>query len=144
MRDVLAALLLAGGAPVTPSPAPAASVSVLHVEIPVADLARATRFYEALLGVRGDPATIDGYRMLMFPIADGAAGASLALVAGDVYRPGRHGPVVYLRAPDLDGLLARAAGLGARLLYPKKRLDDGRHLAEIEDSEGNRIALMEP
>lgn len=120
------------------------SVAVLHVEIPVADLDRAARFYEGLLSARGERSNVDGYDMIFLPLADGTAGASVALVQGDVYRPGKAGPVVYLRADDLDALLARAKALGAPLLYPKKRLDDGRHLAEIEDSEGNRIALMEP
>lgn len=136
---------MASGASAPAAPRPvSASVAALHVELPVADLDRATRFYEALLTARGERASVDGYDMLFLPLGTDAPGASVALVKGDVYRPGKAGPVVYLRADDIDAVIARARTLGATLLYPKKRLEDGRHLAEIEDSEGNRIGLIEP
>lgn len=145
LARLLLAVALAAGPAAGAEPAPvSASVAILHVEIPVADLDRASRFYEALLSTRGERAKVDGYDMLFLPLGKDAPGASVALVQGDVYRPGKVGPVVYLRADDLDAMIAQAQSLGAALLYPKKRMDDGRHLAEIEDSEGNRIALIEP
>lgn len=114
---------------------------VFYFEIPVTDLDRAVRFYEAVFGYRLEPQEVDGYRMALFPRADDEPGASGALAQGDVYVPARTGPVIYFDVPDLDAVLDRAQACGAQLLYPKKDLGAAGWVAEIEDSEGNRIAL---
>lgn len=115
-----------------------------HFEIPVTDLDRAVRFYEAVFQLRLERRTVDGYEMAFFPRADGQPGASGALAKGDVYVPSRHGAILYLDVEDIDAALARAAALGAKQLYPKTDIGDAGHVAEIEDSEGNRIALSQP
>lgn len=114
---------------------------VYHFEIPVTDMDRAVRFYETVLDVRLTRRTVDGYEMAFFPRADGAPGASGALAKGDVYVPSKTGAIVYFDVPDLDAALARATALGAKTLYPKTDIGDGGHVAEVEDSEGNRLAL---
>ena len=43
---------------------------------------------------------------------------------------------------DIDAVLQRATHLGQQILLPKTALDDGGFVAEIEDSEGNRIAVQ--
>ncbi len=133
-----AALLLAGllaGAPGEPPPNP-----IAYVEVPVSDLSRAIAFYNQLFGWSLKPTEIDGYAMALFPATDGA-GASGALAKGDVYVPGKAGAIVYFRVGDIDAVLRRAEQAGAKLLYPKKAVGPGT-VAEIEDSEGNRLALM--
>ncbi|WP_306120936.1 MULTISPECIES: VOC family protein [unclassified Roseitalea] len=114
---------------------------VSYIEIPVQDLDRATAFYTAVFGFELDRATIDGYEMALFPHADGRPGASGALVKGDVYEPSKAGAIVYFSVADIDRALALAAENGAQVLYPRKHIDDQGFVAEIEDSEGNRIAL---
>jgi predicted enzyme related to lactoylglutathione lyase len=88
--------------------------------------------------------TVDGYDMAFFPRADDQPGASGALAKGDVYRPSHDGPVIYFDVPDIDAVLARAAAQGSQVLYPKKDIGAAGFVAEIEDSEGNRIALSQP
>lgn len=117
---------------------------VFHFEIPVTDLDRAVAFYEAVFGYRLTRETVDGYEMAFFPRAEGQPGASGALARGDVYRPSHDGPVIYFDVPDIDAVLARAAARGARVLYPRKDIGPAGFVAEIEDSEGNRIALTQP
>lgn len=114
---------------------------VVHFEIPVEDMDRAVRFYEAVFGYRLRRETVDGYPMAFFPRDDGGAGASGALAQGDVYKPAKAGPILYFDVADIDATLARATALGAAILYPKKDIGDAGFVAEIEDSEGNRIAL---
>lgn len=116
---------------------------VVHFEIPVTDMDRAVAFYEAVFGYRLTRETVDGYEMAFFPRADGRAGASGALAKGDVYRPSHDGAILYFDVPDIDAVLARAAARGARVLYAKKDIGAAGFVAEIEDSEGNRIALSE-
>lgn len=114
---------------------------VYHFEIPVTDMDRAVRFYEAVLGVTLTRRTVDGYEMAFFPRADGAPGASGALAKGDVYVPSKTGALVYFDVADIDPVLARATALGAKVLYPKTDIGEGGFVAEVEDSEGNRLAL---
>lgn len=114
-------------------------------EIPVTDLARARRFYEAVFGVIMTVETVDGYDMAIFPTdgaPEGAPGG--ALVKGDVYVPGKAGPILYFRVADIDRVMARAITAGGRSLYAKKDIGANGWVAEFEDSEGNRIALSQP
>lgn len=116
---------------------------IAHVEIPVSDLERAMRFYASVFGMAfGEVATLHGSRMAHFPFEEGRDGASGALAEGDVYVPTLHGAIIYLNVADLDAVLARALGEGSEILFPKTPLGDGVFIAEIRDSEGNRIALQ--
>jgi predicted enzyme related to lactoylglutathione lyase len=115
--------------------------AVGYFEIPVSDLERAQRFYTAVFEVDLERTVIDGYVMALFPLDPDAPGAGGALAKGDVYIPGKAGPVLYFSVPDIDAVLARATKLGAMVLYEKKSIGENGFVAEIEDSEGNRIAL---
>ncbi|WDA41031.1 VOC family protein [Erythrobacter sp. BLCC-B19] len=117
---------------------------VFHFEIPVTDMDRAIAFYEAVFGHDLTRESVDGYDMAFFPRADGQPGASGALARGDVYRPSHDGPVIYFDVPDIDAVIARAEARGSKVLYPKKDIGAAGFVAEIEDSEGNRIALSQP
>ena len=114
---------------------------VCYFEIPVTDMKRAVAFYERVFGLALTRQTIDGYEMAIFPRAEGAAGASGALAKGDVYKPSHDGCIPYFGVEDIDATLSRACSLGAKVLYPKTDIGEAGWVAEIEDSEGNRIAL---
>jgi hypothetical protein len=129
-----------GASPVNP---PAPANPVIHFEIPVADMDRAVAFYEAVFAVTLERRQVDGYDMAFFPRADGGAGASGALARGDVYRPTRDGTILYFDVPDIDAVIARTAARGGTVLYPKKDIGEAGFVAEIADSEGNRIALSQ-
>ena len=137
-----AALMLAACDPQGAPAPPAAANPVAYFEIPVTDMDRAMRFYTGVFNLPLSRRTIDGYDMALFPRTDGA-GASGALARGDIYVPAKTGPVIYFGVADIDVVLGRARQRGARILYPKKPLGDGSAVAEIEDSEGNRIALLQ-
>jgi predicted enzyme related to lactoylglutathione lyase len=140
------ALLLAGCDAVKPALPPAERVPVnpiAYVEIPVTDMKRAVHFYEAVLGTDLQLERVDGYEMALFPAVEGA-GATAALAKGDVYRPTVDGAIIYFRVTDIDAVLKRATGLGAEILFPKKDVGAFGHVAEIRDTEGNRIALSQP
>jgi predicted enzyme related to lactoylglutathione lyase len=79
--------------------------------------------------------------MAFVPRADGRPGASGALAKGDVYVPSKTGAIIYFDVPDIDPVLEKAKAKGAKILYPKKFIGEAGYVAEIEDSEGNRIAL---
>ena len=112
-----------------------------HFEIPVNDMDRAVRFYTNVFGYELSRQTVDGYEMAFFPRDADGPGASGALAKGDVYVPSKTGSIIYFDVPDIDQVLQRAQALGAKVLYPKKFIGEAGYVAEIEDSEGNRIAL---
>jgi predicted enzyme related to lactoylglutathione lyase len=114
---------------------------VTYFEIPVQDMARAIRFYEAVFGCAFERATIDGNDMAFFPHSDVGAGASGALVKGESYQPSRSGTRIYFSVADIENTLAKAFAQGSAVLFPVTRVETFRSVAEFEDSEGNCIAL---
>ncbi|MEW6575751.1 MAG: VOC family protein [Pseudomonadota bacterium] len=116
---------------------------VYYFEIPVTDMDRAVKFYEELLGTKLDREVVDGYDMARFPFADGAPGATGALAKGDVYKPSKDGAIVYFHVEDIEATVAKAKAMGRPVLYPVKDIGAAGFVAEIEDSEGNRLALSQ-
>lgn len=113
-------------------------------EIPATDLDRATRFYEAVLGARFTRETVDGHEMAFFDDDGEPDGIVGALATGDVYRPSTSGAIVYFGVDDVEAALARAVAHGGEVLYPATSIGERGTVAEIRDSEGNRIALHAP
>jgi predicted enzyme related to lactoylglutathione lyase len=113
-------------------------------EIPVADLARACRFYEATFAVSLKREDMGGQQMAVFPYAEGETGGGLLASPGS--RPGDHGVIVYLDGgADLAQPLARAVAAGATVLLEKTQISaEIGHIALFADSEGNRIGLHSP
>ena len=145
LRPLLFALLLSACQPASrPAPAAPSMNPVFTFEIPVRDLARAERFYAAVFGYDFVRDTVDGNQMAFFPFDPERPGASGALVQGESYEPAHAGTRVYFHTPQLDCTLARATRLGAGVLYPATDIGPLGRVAEIEDSEGNRIALHQP
>jgi uncharacterized protein len=117
---------------------------VSYFEIPVLDMDRAIRFYVAVFGYAFERATVDGNDMAFFPHAEGGNGASGALAKGDSYLPGKSGARIYFSVSDIQATLAKAIEAGGTVLYPQTEVDAFGFVAEIEDLEGNCIALHAP
>jgi len=115
---------------------------VCYFEIPASDLERAVAFYRAVLGCDFERASIDGNEMALFPADAAGTGASGALARGDSYVPGRQGVRVYFRVADVATALGRAVAAGGRELYPPTAVAGHGQVAELEDSEGNCVALF--
>jgi uncharacterized protein len=50
---------------------------------------------------------------------------------------------VYVEVADIDAVLAKVTELDLAILYPKTSIGELGHVAEFQDSKGNRIALSE-
>lgn len=115
--------------------------AVVWSEIAVADLKRATAFYEKLLDGKLRQESFGPFRIALFPHSqDGVGGC---LMQGEGYEPSGKGTVTYLAAtPDIDAALERARAAGAKLLMPKTALPGEQgYIAHVSDCEGNRIGL---
>jgi predicted enzyme related to lactoylglutathione lyase len=109
-------------------------------EIPTANLDRAAKFYEAVLGVRLKIETFGGTPQAMF--LGGKEGVGGALIQDPKRRPTAEGTVVYLNAgKDLDGCLDRVARAGGRVVLPKTDIGDPGYIAIFADLEGNTVGL---
>ncbi len=112
-------------------------------EIPVSDIDRAQRFYEAVFAspLRREsmgPETT----LAVFPYEQYGVGGCLFANAGGP-KPSADGAVVYLNAePSLDAVLARVEAAGGRVMLPRTELPEGMGcFAHIADCEGNRVGL---
>ena len=113
-------------------------------EIPTADLDRATKFYETILGITLVPMDMPNFKMRMFPVQDNMTGISGALTyAPDFYQPQDNGTLVYLNAnPDVQLVLDRIVAAGGKILVPKTEISpEIGYMGVFMDSEGNRVAL---
>jgi uncharacterized protein len=111
-------------------------------EIPVRDMARATRFYSAIMAfeqeMEAGPSG-EGYLMAMFPTTSGVGGA---LMHGEGYSPSMDGTLVYLNCgEDLSPVLGRVEAAGGRIITPKTSIGEHGAVAFVVDTEGNRVGL---
>jgi len=110
-------------------------------EIPVRDLDRAKGFYEHVLQVTLSPMEMGEGKMAMFPMEQDAPGATGALMQSEGYTPSHEGSVVYFSVPDIAATLARAQEKGGKVLLDKTGIGEHGFIAQVEDCEGNRVAL---
>ena len=110
-------------------------------EIAVADLDRASAFYEAILGLPLDHHSMGGADMAWFPMNPTGAGSAGALVKHDTYEPSDKGTVIYFSVDDIEATLARAQQHGGHVLMPKESIGEFGFVGMLTDSEGNRIGL---
>jgi len=112
-------------------------------ELPVTDMARATKFYESMLAVTLKSEVFAGTPNAIFPADDLAVGG--ALIYDARRRPNPDGPLVYLNAGmKLDDCLSRVSSAGGKVVLPKTDIGDPGFIALVLDTEGNQIGLHQP
>ena len=114
-------------------------------EIPVLDLDRAQKFYEAVLGLKLERHTMGPLEMAWFPWIEDAVGSAGSLVqAEEFYKPSADGVQLYFTSPSGDAAkeLALVGDAGGKLLQPKTLIsEDLGYYGMLLDTEGNRIAI---
>ena len=114
-------------------------------EIPVTDIDRATKFYEAVLGINLEdlpmPAGMEGLSMKSFPMEWGKPGSSGALVQMESYTPSYEGSLVYFSVTDIDAVIELARQNGGKVVNAKQDIGEYGWTGHFEDCEGNRIGL---
>jgi predicted enzyme related to lactoylglutathione lyase len=114
---------------------------VVWFDIPVLDLARATRFYEQVLGVKLAKMPGDAMQVATFPGA-GQEGVSGCIHVCEGVQPSAHGALLYLNADGrLDEAESAVEPAGGKVLQPKHPIGPWGNRVVALDSEGNRIAL---
>lgn len=115
--------------------------SISWFEIPVLDFERAKKFYEVLYGaeIMEMPFPDGKYGMLPCDMEKGVGGG-LAQYAG--FEPSTNGPLIYLNGgEDLSTPLSKVEGAGGKIVLPKTAIGQNGFMAQIIDTEGNKVAL---
>ena len=135
-KEILVKCTVTEEIPMQPNP-------VNWFEIPVSDIDRAAKFYEAAFGAELAQTQMGLYKMAWFPMEMGGAGAAGTLIQGDGYTPSHQGSLVYLHVPEIDPTLAKIAEAGGKTFMPRMGIGEHGFVTHFEDSEGNRVALHE-
>lgn len=114
--------------------------NITWFDVPVTDLDRAIRFYSAVLGSPVTREQTGSIPIGMLPTPDGEKMG--CLVSGNQARPSLDGVMVWF---DVEGRLkeavAAASANGGKILGDIHAIGEFGFRAEVQDSEGNRIAL---
>ena len=110
-------------------------------EIPAADLARASAFYQTVFAIEMPITGPEDMRMAMFPHGENTISGCLSACGG--VKPSTDGSTVYLNGgADLAVPLGRIEAAGGKVLLPKTAIPDyPGFFAHFLDSEGNRVGL---
>ena len=114
-------------------------------EIPCTDLDRAQAFYETVLARTLRREDFGGNPLAVFPYDDPATGGCLLTVPAPA-SASTGGVRIYLDcSPSLDDVLARIEDAGGKVALGRTALPPGMGvIAEMHDTEGNRIGLHAP
>lgn len=116
------------------------------IEIPVADLDRALRFYRAVFGL-GETPRYDAPMaqiVVLLPSTKEARAPGVSLVMSPAHVPDAHGMLVNFHLGNhaaLDASLQSLERHGGQMLTPLTDEGDGQRFCLVLDSEGNRLAL---
>lgn len=110
---------------------------ITHIDIPVAESARAKEFYGALFGWQFvEYPGFEGYPMWQAP--NKISGGGLA-PRGDGFTH----PRSYVEVDSIDDTLAAAEARGATVVMPKSPISETSWWASFRDPDGNEIGLYE-
>jgi len=113
-------------------------------EIPASDLARATKFYEAIFNLKLNVLDLANVKMRMFPIEDMMGVGGAIVDSGGFHKPSMtDGPLIYLNGnPDVQNVLDKVEAAGGKIMMPKTEISpEYGYMAVFIDTEGNRIGL---
>lgn len=112
-------------------------------EIPVSEMDRAKKFYEAVFDIAISVHEFGGFTMGWFPSDHSKPGATGSLVQHEMYKPSlTDGVLIYFSCKDVSIELDRVEVSGGEILQPKTEIGEGHgFMALMKDTEGNRIAL---
>lgn len=109
----------------------------------VADMDRATAFYETVLGRKLEPMTdpTGETQMMAFSADMGAYGAGGALVKTAHGQPGIGGTTIYFAVEDCAGPEARVVAAGGQIVRPKFSIGAFGFVSLCMDTEGNLFGM---
>jgi hypothetical protein len=109
--------------------------NIVHIEIPAADAARASEFYQQLFG--WEIQHVPEMNYTMWDAGQGSAGGFTDL--GETVKPGD--VMLYVNSEDIEADLACAEALGGSVVCPKTEIPNTGWFGMFKDPTGNTIAV---
>jgi hypothetical protein len=110
-------------------------------EIYVDDMDRAKAFYQAVFGVELRRLDDIDHEMWGFPMDHGIYGSSGALIHYPGVKAGGNSTLVYFHSEDCGVEASKVVAAGGRVEKAKVSIGHYGHIAQVIDTEGNRIGL---
>jgi len=110
-------------------------------EIYVKDMARATKFYQAVFEVKLEKLPAPDIEMWAFPMSMERSGAGGALVRMQGFEASGNSVLVYFTCEDCAVEASRVKQAGGRIQKEKTSIGEYGFIALVIDSEGNMIGL---
>jgi len=111
-------------------------------EIPATDYERAKTFYNTILGIEIADMPMPEGKYGMFPFDQENNGVGGGIMQMEGVNPSAEGVTIYLNGgDDLSGSLSRVEAAGGKIIMPKTDIGENGFMAQLLDTEGNRVAL---
>ena len=111
-------------------------------EIPAGNYERAKAFYSTVLGIEIVDVPMPDSKYGMLPYDRDSNGVGGGIIETKGMTPNDNGPLIYLNGgDDLSAPLARVEAAGGKVIMPKTSIGENGFMAQIIDTEGNRLAL---
>ena len=111
-------------------------------EIPATNYERAKKFYATMLGIEITDMHMPDVKYGIFPYDNDNNGVGGGIVEMQGATPSAEGVTIYLNGgDDLSVPLARVEAAGGKIIMPKTDIGENGFMAQLIDTEGNRVAL---
>jgi predicted enzyme related to lactoylglutathione lyase len=111
-------------------------------EIPATNYERAKKFYATMLGIEITDMHMPDVKYGMFPYDNDNNSVGGGIVEMKGATPSADGVTIYLNGgDDLSVPLARVKAAGGKIIMPKTDIGENGFMAQLIDTEGNRVAL---
>jgi uncharacterized protein len=110
-------------------------------EIPTSDLERAKKFYGAVFDLNMQYMDSGESKMYMFVGDTDGAGSVGAIFHHPKHKPSQEGTVVYFSTKDTETEVNKVEANGGSIVFGKTSIGPFGFIAQVIDSEGNRIGI---
>ena len=111
-------------------------------EIPAKNYERAKAFYATVLDIEIVDVPMPDSKYGMLPYDRENNGVGGGIIEHKDMVPGQNGPLIYLNGgEDLSVALSKVEKAGGSIAVPKVSIGENGFMAQIIDTEGNRLAL---
>ncbi len=120
--------------------------TIVHFEIPAADVEKMKRFYEGLFGwkIERDPGPIEYWMIYTVPVDKKGIALRSGVNGGMIKKESaKQKPVNYISVESIDESIEKVKKLGGKIIMPKQEVPTVGWIATVVDPEGNQIALLQ-
>ncbi len=114
--------------------------TIVHFDVPAEDVARAKKFYSALLGWKFESFPEMQYNLITTANLDGTPGVGGGM--GKRMEPSQR-MMNYFGVPSIETAMNQVKSLGGKLISEKMAVPGMGYLANCMDTEGNAFGLWE-